>query len=62
MAVRNHYAKPPLSVSTLTIVGGLTRPEYLVEVEMTAAKADSAQKCAIAALLCRSRSRVSSVA
>ena len=39
MAVRDRYVKPPLPVSTLIIVSGFTRPEFLVEVEVTAAKA-----------------------
>jgi len=39
MAVRDRYTKPPLPVSTLIIVSGFTRPEFLVEVEVTAAKA-----------------------
>lgn len=38
MAVRDRYTKPPLPVSTLIIVSGFTRPEFLVEVEVTAAK------------------------
>lgn len=40
MAVRDRYTKPPLPVSTLIIVSGFTRPEFLVEVEVTAVKAD----------------------
>lgn len=39
MAVRDRYTKDPLPVSTLIIVSGFTRPEFLVEVEVTAAKA-----------------------
>jgi len=39
MAVRDRYTKPPLPVSTLIIVSGFTRPEFLVEVEVTAVKA-----------------------
>jgi enamine deaminase RidA (YjgF/YER057c/UK114 family) len=39
MAVRDRYVKPPLPVSTLIIVSGFTRPEFLVEVEVTAVKA-----------------------
>ena len=39
MAVRDRYTKAPLPVSTLIIVTGFTRPEFLVEVEVTAAKA-----------------------
>lgn len=38
MAVRDHYTMEPKPVSTLIIVGGFTRPEFLVEVEVTAAK------------------------
>lgn len=38
MAVRDRYVKPPLPVSTLIIVSGFTRAEFLVEVEVTAAK------------------------
>jgi enamine deaminase RidA (YjgF/YER057c/UK114 family) len=38
MAVRDRYVKDPLPVSTLIIVGGFTRAEFLVEVEVTAAK------------------------
>jgi len=39
MAVRDRYVTAPLPVSTLIIVSGFTRPEFLVEVEVTAAKA-----------------------
>ena len=39
MAVRDRYTKAPLPVSTLIIVSGFTRPEFLVEVEVTAARA-----------------------
>jgi 2-iminobutanoate/2-iminopropanoate deaminase len=39
MAVRDRYTQAPLPVSTLIIVGGFTRPEFLVEVEVTATKA-----------------------
>lgn len=39
MAVRDRYTKAPLPVSTLIIVSGFTRPEFLVEVEVTAVKA-----------------------
>jgi len=39
MAVRDRYTRNPLPVSTLIIVSGFTRPEFLVEVEVTAAKA-----------------------
>jgi 2-iminobutanoate/2-iminopropanoate deaminase len=38
MAVRDRYTRTPLPVSTLIIVSGFTRPEFLVEVEVTAAK------------------------
>lgn len=38
MAVRDRYTKAPLPVSTLIIVSGFTRPEFLVEVEVTAVK------------------------
>lgn len=38
MAVRDRYTRAPLPVSTLIIVSGFTRPEFLVEVEVTAAK------------------------
>ncbi|MCF1470640.1 RidA family protein [Agrobacterium vitis] len=38
MAVRDRYTLEPKSVSTLLIVTGFTRPEFLVEVEVTAAK------------------------
>ena len=40
MAVRDKYVMPPLPVSTLLIVSGFTRAEFLVEVEVTAAKVD----------------------
>ena len=40
MAVRDRYVSSPLPVSTLLIVNGFTRPEFLVEVEVTAAKVD----------------------
>jgi 2-iminobutanoate/2-iminopropanoate deaminase len=40
MAVRDRYAKNPLPVSTLIVISGFTRPEFLVEVEVTAAKVD----------------------
>lgn len=40
MAVRDRYASSPLPVSTLLIVTGFTRAEFLVEVEVTAAKVD----------------------
>ncbi|WP_165218016.1 RidA family protein [Affinirhizobium pseudoryzae] len=38
MAVRDRYTAEPKPVSTLIVVGGFTRPEFLVEVEVTAAK------------------------
>lgn len=38
MAVRDRFTLDPKPVSTLLIVGGFTRPEFLVEVEVTAAK------------------------
>ena len=38
MAVRDRYTLDPKPVSTLIVVSGLTRPEFLVEVEITAAK------------------------
>lgn len=38
MAVRDRYILDPKPVSTLLIVGGFTRAEFLVEVEVTAAK------------------------
>ncbi|MCX5496828.1 RidA family protein [Kaistia dalseonensis] len=39
MAVRDLYVRDPLPASTLFIVSGFTRPEFLVEVEAVAAKA-----------------------
>ncbi len=38
MAVRDRFTLDPKPVSTLIAVGGFTRPEFLVEVEVTAAK------------------------
>lgn len=38
MQVRDRYTSDPLPVSTLLIVSGFTRPEFQVEVEVTAAK------------------------
>lgn len=38
MAVRDRYTLDPKPASTLIIVSGFTRPEFLVEVEVTAAK------------------------
>jgi 2-iminobutanoate/2-iminopropanoate deaminase len=38
MAVRDRYTQEPKPVSTLIIVSGFTQPEFLVEVEVTAAK------------------------
>jgi 2-iminobutanoate/2-iminopropanoate deaminase len=40
MAVRDRYVTDPLPASTLYIVTGFTRPEFLVEIEAVAAKAD----------------------
>lgn len=39
MSVRDRYVSDPLPVSTLYIVTGFSRPEFLVEVEAIAAKA-----------------------
>lgn len=39
MEVRDRYTVPPLPVSTLLIVSGFTRPQFKVEVEVTAASA-----------------------
>ncbi len=38
MAVRDRHVREPLPVSTLIVVSGFTRPEFKVEVEVTAAK------------------------
>lgn len=38
MAVRDRWVSDPLPASTLVIVSGFTRPEFKVEVEVTAAK------------------------
>lgn len=38
MAVRDRYTGAVKPVSTLIVVGGFTRPEFLVEVEVTAAR------------------------
>jgi enamine deaminase RidA (YjgF/YER057c/UK114 family) len=38
MAVRDSHTLDPKPVSTLIIVSGFTRPEFLVEVEVTAAR------------------------
>ncbi|WP_313904115.1 RidA family protein [Rhizobium laguerreae] len=38
MAVRDRYTLDPKPVSTLLVIGGFTRPEFLVEIEVTAAK------------------------
>ncbi|NKK72825.1 RidA family protein [Rhizobium leguminosarum bv. viciae] len=38
MAVRDRFTPDPGPASTLIVVGGFTRPEFLVEVEVTAAK------------------------
>ena len=40
MAVRDRYVAEPLPASTLYIVTGFTRPEFLVEIEAVAARAD----------------------
>lgn len=40
MAVRDRFFGDPPPASTLMIVSGFTRPEFLVEVEVIAAKAD----------------------
>ena len=40
MTVRDRYIGDPPPASTLMIVSGFTRPEFLVEVEVVAAKAD----------------------
>lgn len=40
MAVRDRYVASPPPASTLMIVSGFTRPEFKVEVEAIAAKAD----------------------
>ena len=39
MAVRDRYVGDPPPASTLVIVSGFTRPEFLVEVEVTAVAA-----------------------
>lgn len=38
MAVRDRYTRAPFPVSTLVIVSGFTRPDFRVEVEVTALK------------------------
>lgn len=38
MQVRDRYTSAPLPASTLIIVSGFTKPEFKVEVEVTAAK------------------------
>lgn len=38
MAVRDRYTSDPKPASTLIVIDGFTRPEFLVEVEVTAAK------------------------
>ena len=38
MEVRDRYVADPLPASTLMIVSGFTRPEFLVEIEVVAAK------------------------
>ena len=40
MNVRDRFVTDPLPASTLYIVTGFTRPEFLVEIEAVAAKAD----------------------
>ncbi len=40
MAVRDRVVASPPPASTLMIVGGFTRPEFLVEIEVVAAKLD----------------------
>lgn len=40
MAVRDRFVSSPLPASTLMIVSGFSRPEFLVEVEAIAAKVD----------------------
>jgi enamine deaminase RidA (YjgF/YER057c/UK114 family) len=40
MAVRDRFVSDPLPASTLMIVSGFSRPEFLVEVEAIAAKVD----------------------
>ena len=40
MSVRDRYVGDPLPASTLYIVTGFTRPEFLVEIEAVAARAD----------------------
>jgi enamine deaminase RidA (YjgF/YER057c/UK114 family) len=40
MDVRDRFVTDPLPASTLLIVSGFTRPEFLVEVEAIAAKVD----------------------
>ena len=39
MAVRDRYTSDPPPASTLMIVGGFTRPEFVVEIEVVAAGA-----------------------
>jgi enamine deaminase RidA (YjgF/YER057c/UK114 family) len=39
MAVRDRFVSDPLPASTLMIVAGFTRPEFLVEVEAIAVRA-----------------------
>ncbi len=40
MVVRDRYVTAPPPASTLIIVGGFSRPEFVVEVEAIAARAD----------------------
>jgi enamine deaminase RidA (YjgF/YER057c/UK114 family) len=42
MAVRDRYTASPPPASTLMIVSGFTRPEFKVEIEVIAAKANDA--------------------
>jgi enamine deaminase RidA (YjgF/YER057c/UK114 family) len=40
MSVRDRYVSEPLPASTLMVVAGFTRAEFLVEIEATAAKVE----------------------
>jgi 2-iminobutanoate/2-iminopropanoate deaminase len=40
MAVRDRYVSDPPPASTLMVVSGFTRPEFLVEIEVVAAKSE----------------------
>jgi enamine deaminase RidA (YjgF/YER057c/UK114 family) len=44
MAVRDRYISDPPPASTLMIVSGFSRPEFLVEVEILAAAPDGARR------------------